>query len=420
MPILAKGPFPKPSTTYRDESYKRSTTIEEYRALKSMPKGDEALKLLRSIGMTVKPIMIKHHWSLPLLVEIYPKQESLLGFNVNRGQKIALRLRQASNHQDFLDEESIVETMLHELAHNLRGPHDEVFFQHLDMLTMEWYELRRSGTSLLAGQGFLSEGVKLGNSNGRYIDPVRARQKAVEMAENRRRLQEVMSSSGGSRLGGGGVTPVSSAAARAEAAERRRNITRNCPSSSTKETQIAAQEQEAQELLHGIQVITIDDNDDDDDDIVTELPTPTIKPEEESSGEDEVIIVDVKKAPKRTKLTTESTPSLLVKQTRDAAALRVNLLDGSSNLRDFRQGPGRNSSSRSHTVASSGDITHQSKAWNCQQCTLRNSQSSLECQACNSIRPGLEYWICSHCHHRMLGDYAQYWCCTKCSQMKTA
>lgn len=67
MPIQAKGRFPKPSTTYRDDGRgvggaDRRAVIEEYRALKNMPRGDDALKLLQSVGLAVKPIMIKHRW----------------------------------------------------------------------------------------------------------------------------------------------------------------------------------------------------------------------------------------------------------------------------------------------------------------------------------------------------------------------
>lgn len=64
MPIHAKGRFPKPSTTFRDDGTGGTrSTIEEYRALKEMSQAHEALKLLQSVGAVVKPIMIKHHWS---------------------------------------------------------------------------------------------------------------------------------------------------------------------------------------------------------------------------------------------------------------------------------------------------------------------------------------------------------------------
>lgn len=99
---------------------------------------------------------------LPLLVEIYPKSENLLGFNVNQGRKIALRLRRAHDKNSFIDQHSLVETMLHELSHNVRGPHDDVFFAQLEELVQEWNVLRRHGR--LPGQGFTRPGRPLGSA----------------------------------------------------------------------------------------------------------------------------------------------------------------------------------------------------------------------------------------------------------------
>ncbi|UZJ55009.1 hypothetical protein CBS101457_004329 [Exobasidium rhododendri] len=442
MPVQARTAFPKPSTTFRDVQKTKEggaeegtrTTIEEYRALKGMPRCDEALQLLREIGRIVRPIMLKHKWRLPLLVEVFPRQENLLGFNVNAGHKIALRLRQAVNSNDFIDESSIVETMLHELAHNLRGPHDDIFYQHLDTLTREWYELQRADShNMLAGQGFLSGGLRLGGSashasatrtatalgsihGGR--DPVdlgKARQKAAEMAEKRRRLGEIMAK-GCNRLGAASPTSSPLTGDNADAARRKNDISRNCPSGSVVQTQAAAQEQAEQELLHGIQVITIEDGDDDNEDVgegdyqsvVTEN-TAMPKREHSQSDEDDVIIVDIRRSTKKAASSTSA--SSLVNQTRAAAALRQNILTDSPNLQAFRQGL---------DIPSSEAITHQARAWTCQQCTLQNSQASLTCQACDAIRPGLPHWICANCNHRMMGDFSEYWLCTECGQMKVA
>jgi hypothetical protein len=104
--------------------------------------------------------------------------------------------------------------MLHELAHNLRGPHDEAFFQHLDTLTREWYELQTSSSHLLPGQGFLTEGARLGGA-AVSLDPRTARLRAAEMAERRKQMAEIMGNGAGQRLGGGPL-PSSLVAARAE------------------------------------------------------------------------------------------------------------------------------------------------------------------------------------------------------------
>jgi hypothetical protein len=197
-----------------------------------------------------------------------------------------------------------------------------------------------------------------------------------------------------------------------QAAERRSNISRSCPSNSEHETQVAAEEQAEQELLHGIQVITIDDGDDDDEPYpATRSARPPVPKREhnDDDDDDEVVIVDVKRAPEKPMASAGS--SLLSNQTRAAAALRQNLLSDSADIQQFRQ---------DLDTPTSREINHQSKAWTCQRCTLRNGQSSLKCQACEEIRPGLPHWICSRCRHQMMGDYAEYWLCTKCGQIKVA
>jgi hypothetical protein len=45
------------------------------------------------------------------------------------------RLRRAGEPGAFLPYESILGTLLHELAHNTRGPHDAAFYALLDALT---------------------------------------------------------------------------------------------------------------------------------------------------------------------------------------------------------------------------------------------------------------------------------------------
>lgn len=309
--------------------------------------------------------------------------------------------------------------MLHELAHNLRGPHDDIFFEHLDTLTREWYELQASSSGLLPGQGFLTEGARLGGT-ATSLDPKIARQRAADMAERRKRMTELFGDGNGRRLGGGTGTssPQSLATARAEAAERRRQITHNCPSSSLQDTAAAAQEQAQEELLHGIQVITIGDEDSDGDQSDSNArrnsPSPALKREAATSDEDDMVIVDVKKAApkKRMPAKIDGPPSHLVKQTRAAAALRSDLLAKEASRSDVSQ--------QSLESSTSTHVTLSSRSWNCQRCTLLNAPTALVCQACDDIRPGLEHWVCSHCRHRMLGDDAQYWLCIKCSRIKTA
>eukprot|EP00842_Homolaphlyctis_polyrhiza_P001458 jgi/Hompol1/2312/HPOL_001971-RA len=174
---------------------------------------DRGLALLKRVAAHVRPIMKSKGFRVGTLEEFYPSQSSLLGLNVNRGQTIRLRLRSAGNDRQFLNFEDIVGTMLHELTHNIHGPHDATFYRYLDDLISEYEGLITSGS-------FQPDGKMLG---GRSISPQDARLAAIQAIEKRKRLNQLTQGSG-QRLGGGknldrSLTPAQLAAA---AAERRR------------------------------------------------------------------------------------------------------------------------------------------------------------------------------------------------------
>jgi hypothetical protein len=58
----------------------------------------------------------------------------LLGLNVNRGAEVKLRLRPDGRDNEFMPYEEVLDTMLHELAHNARSPHDAQFYKLWDEL----------------------------------------------------------------------------------------------------------------------------------------------------------------------------------------------------------------------------------------------------------------------------------------------
>ena len=101
---------------------------------------------------------------------MYPRSTNLLGLNINRGAKICLRLRDAARPDAFLEHAEIVRTyvaarsrsMLHELAHNVRGPHDTQFYTTLTQLTDEYDAAQRLG--YWPGDGFLTPGTRLGGA----------------------------------------------------------------------------------------------------------------------------------------------------------------------------------------------------------------------------------------------------------------
>jgi WLM domain len=117
---------------------------------------------------------------------------AISGLNVNGGEKIYLRLREPFDERQFLPQEAVLETMLHELTHIVRGPHDATFFKILETLKREQESLMMKGYT---GEGFLSTGRQLG---GNRIPLHEARRIARERAEKRR----AQNKGSGQKLGG--------------------------------------------------------------------------------------------------------------------------------------------------------------------------------------------------------------------------
>ncbi|KAH8906255.1 putative zinc metallopeptidase [Coniochaeta sp. PMI_546] len=172
--------------------------VLSYSHLKEFPREKDAIQTLKKIASLVKPIMRARGWTVRELAEFYPDQANLLGLNVNRGQKILLRLRYPGDRNQFLPIEQVTDTMLHELSHIVHGPHDAKFHALWDQLRDEHEGLVRKGYT---GEGFLSDGHRLG---GRGQVPMHeARCLARAAAEKRR----VLSAGSGQRLGGAAPRP---------------------------------------------------------------------------------------------------------------------------------------------------------------------------------------------------------------------
>ncbi|CAK7237982.1 hypothetical protein SEUCBS140593_010238 [Sporothrix eucalyptigena] len=133
-----------------------------YSHLRDFPRADDALQTLRRVASLVKPLMRARRWKVRELAEFYPEQANLLGLNINRGQKILLRLRYPGDPSLFLPLEQVADTLLHELAHIVHGPHDAVFQALWDQLRDEHMALTLKG---FTGESFLSEGRRLGGGN---------------------------------------------------------------------------------------------------------------------------------------------------------------------------------------------------------------------------------------------------------------
>jgi DNA-dependent metalloprotease WSS1 len=122
--------------------------------------------------------------------------------------------------------------MLHELAHNVHGPHDAKFHALWDQLRDEHEALAMKGYT---GEGFMSEGHRLG---GRGVVPMHeARRLARAAAEKRRAL----GAGSGQRLGGRALRPGEDIRrVIVRAVERRNRTLQGCGNNTHNEEQIQA------------------------------------------------------------------------------------------------------------------------------------------------------------------------------------
>lgn len=186
---------------YATQLKETEALFNSYEHLQGLPRTDAALTMLRKVASLVKPIMRKRGWTVQILAEFLPVEQNLLGLNVNKGYKICIRLRYHNNPDLFLPVEQVVDTMLHELSHNVWGDHDSNFHKLWDELRDEHDTLVRKGYT---GEGFLSEGQRLGGGRHSVPAPHEMRRLAKASAE-KRKAQGKLSKGSGQRLGG---TPI--------------------------------------------------------------------------------------------------------------------------------------------------------------------------------------------------------------------
>ncbi|KAI1334206.1 WLM-domain-containing protein [Xylariaceae sp. FL0016] len=170
--------------------------ISSYSHLAEFPRAKEALHTLKKIASMVKPIMRARGWKVRQLHEFYPDDPRLLGLNVNR-QRIYVRLRYSGDCTQFYPFESVLDTMLHELAHMVHSAHDAKFDALWDQLRDEHESLTLKGYT---GEGFMSDGHRLG---GQRLSKLEAKRLARVAAEKRR----TRNAGSGQRLGGAAPRP---------------------------------------------------------------------------------------------------------------------------------------------------------------------------------------------------------------------
>ncbi|EMR11719.1 hypothetical protein PNEG_00153 [Pneumocystis murina B123] len=172
--------------------------IDKCVSLKSKKRNQEAYDLLKKIESLVMPIMKSRSLEVSVLAEFFPKNDALLGLNINRGSKICIRLRMKDDENMFYPLDYLIEIMLHELTHNVYSSHDakfygKLFFYMLNELNLEFNQLLCSGN--IKNQ-FYSKDYKVGENISR--NSLYHKTRVLE----EKKLSNTLTNGSGSRLGG--------------------------------------------------------------------------------------------------------------------------------------------------------------------------------------------------------------------------
>lgn len=124
--------------------------------------------------------------------------KDLLGYNQNAGEMIVLKLR-TDNVKGFRPYHDLINTLIHELTHNVWGPHDHNFWKFFGELKAQYMKFHRfwshNGNSTSGAndrfEGFIDDedekssgfGHVLGGASAGSLDPALARQKFLDQAE---------------------------------------------------------------------------------------------------------------------------------------------------------------------------------------------------------------------------------------------
>ncbi|GKV19417.1 hypothetical protein SLEP1_g29680 [Rubroshorea leprosula] len=363
--------------------------VWEIKALKK-PGEEEAKKFLEQIAKQVQPIMRKHNWRVKLLSEFCPSNPSLLGLNVGGGLQIKLRLRRPNRDWDFFPFDQVLDTMLHELCHNVHGPHNASFYKLWDELRRECEELRAKGISG-AGQGFDLPGRRLGGFSRQPPLPS-LRQTALAAAENRARLGSLLPS-GPKRLGGDStiMDALSPIQAAAMAAERRLQDDIWCGSHSSEV--VGDEESCTGSLQEGQSSVKVN----------SDLNGHASVASSRKRGHEQDKLPPYKSSDNHSKskfvdLTTEDPESGSILD-HSAGSNKQNSKSNNSTTNQFL------SSTSSARSMRSDDFPHapaEPAMWECGTCTLLNPPFAPLCKLCTAEKPkdiGIkhEFWSCKFC-----------------------
>ncbi|KAI5282763.1 hypothetical protein KEM54_002611, partial [Ascosphaera aggregata] len=265
--------------------------------------------------------------------------------------KIFLRLRHNGDPSKFLSLDQVTDTMLHELAHIVVGPHNSQFHALWNQLRDELTDLVMKGYT---GEGFLSKGYRLGGGLARV--PIHeARRRAAAAAQRR----QTLSAGSGRRLGGASVEQnADMREIIAGAVERRLAITQGCASGAAEGNQIAKD--------------------------ATRCGSTT-KAEENEANEIAIAeaLIDLMKEDDNPSLCRPGTLDGFVSRT---SVPRVEKYSGSGLSKPRISSLNSNQTGVIDLTDKPSTITKHDTEWICNICTLRNPSQYLACDACGSER----------------------------------
>ncbi|KAI1618510.1 WLM domain-containing protein [Exophiala viscosa] len=346
--------------------------VDQFQHLTDKRRGSEALQMLQKIASIVKPLMRQRNWRVGVLAEFYPHERNLLGLNINRGEKICLRLRYPGDDTQFLPFENIVDTMLHELAHIIHGPHDQVFHALWDKLRDEHEALLRKGYT---GEGFLGKGNRVG---GRRVPLSEIHRQARAAAERRRDLTK----GSGQRLGGQGIIRGQNAREIiAAAAERRLRIERGCASATEHGRQIAHEEAIKTDKV----TITKAEKQDEEDAALMQAYIDMIQEEEQQLfGKD--YVPPSQENPAGVRGTAAAAKPLREQQLQIERELQQARSQKAPSPQVPRPSPSPSIPSKRPAAPAPAPVQ---ETWTCEICTLINPLQHLMCGACETERPSM-------------------------------
>ncbi|KAI1001352.1 hypothetical protein K3495_g6846 [Podosphaera aphanis] len=386
----------------------QNALILRYSHLDKLPRAPDALHTIKRIASLVKPIMRARNWKVGTLSEFYPIEGNLLGINKNRGEQICLRLRYATDHCQFLPFEQVVDTMLHELCHNVFGPHDAKFHALWDQLRSEYEALILKGYT---GEGFLSEGRVLG---GRKIIPIREvrriAREAAAAAEKR-----LLDSGPGRKLGG---LPASACASIRDvildALQRRTTVLNGCGAGRKDEREIGNLAHQATKNGFASQA----EEDEANECAIAQALWELVQEDRERKSQTEQ---------PRSNATVQKPFSRSIETITQNATKKIKTMVKDSPLYPIY----------ALSTPSNPPSQKQTSEWSCPTCTLCNPRDFLVCSACNTERPieltrlfgreemstasrqtsGFEEkkWTCSRCTMKMED---KWWTCSACGKLK--